>query len=178
MSMSNTSKSGVMTQSEYARHRQVNRSYINRLVKKGILIMRGKRINVAASDAVLDDKPVDVEPPGKSEPGAGSLPTDGGGGSPPPSSFAQARTAEMIFRARLRKLDYETKTGKLIPADDVKVAWFAIGHQIRDKLLGLPAKLAPQLAALNDVREVRDLLDAEIEVILRALMEELRYERR
>ncbi len=83
----------------------------------------------------------------------------------------------MIFRARLRKLEYETKSGKLIPADAVKLEWFKLARQIRDKLLAVPAKLAPQLAALGEVRAVRELLDVEIEGILRGLQDELRYRR-
>ena len=83
----------------------------------------------------------------------------------------------MIFRARARKLDFELRSGKLIPSDEVKVKWFTLVRQIRDKLLAMPVKLAPQLAALNDVREVRELLDAEITALLRALQEDIRYGR-
>ena len=139
-------------------------------------MLRGKLVDVAASDAVLDDRPVDVEPQPSVNTGQQRPPVEGIGASPP-TSFAQARTAEMIFRARLRKLEYETKSGKLIPADEVKVQWFKLGRQIRDKLLAMPAKLAPQLAALSDMREVRELLDAEIEAILRALQDDIRYRR-
>ena len=38
---------GLMTQAEYARHRNVNRSYINRLAKRGILVLRGRLVDVA-----------------------------------------------------------------------------------------------------------------------------------
>jgi phage terminase Nu1 subunit (DNA packaging protein) len=75
----------------------------------------------------------------------------------------------------LRKLEYETKSGKVIPADEVKIKWFTLGRQIRDKLLGMPAKMAPQLAALSDTREVRELLETEIIAILRSVQEEIRY---
>jgi hypothetical protein len=136
--------------------------------------MRGKLVDVAASDAVLDDKPVDLESQ-ETPSGASRPPVDGVAGSPA-GSFAQARTAEMIFRARLRKLEYETRTGKFLPADEVKVRWFTIARQARDKMLGLPAKLAPQLAALGDLKEIRDLLEAEITATLRGLQEELRYQ--
>ena len=167
---------GLMTQAEYARHRNVNRSYINRLAKRGILVMRGRLVDVAASDAVLDDKPIDVEPH-ESAPGPQSRPAQESLGGPAGSSFAQARTAEMVFRARLRKLEFETKSGKFLPSGDVKVKWYTLARQVRDKLLALPAKLAPQLAALSEAREIRDLLDAEIVAILKSLQEEIRYQR-
>jgi hypothetical protein len=165
--------SRLKTQAEYARHRRTSRQYISRLVGRGILVMRGKLVDVAASDAVLDDKPVDVDPQETpARPSAGNA--DGGAA---PGGFAQAKTAEMIYRARLRKLEYETRSGKFLQADEVKVTWFKIARQIRDKMLALPSKLAPQLAALGDLKEIRDLLDAEITATLRALQEELRYQR-
>ncbi len=163
-----------MSQAEYARHRGKSRQYVSRLASRGILVMRGKQVDVAASDAVLDDRPVDVEQPPPETPGFRSP----GDGAQPAGNFAQAKTAEMIFRARLRKLEFETRTGKYLLADEVKVRWYGIARQIRDKLLGLPSKLAPQLAALGDMKEIRDLLDAEIAATLRSLQEEIRYSRR
>lgn len=49
---------GLVSQAEYARHRKVNRSYISRLAKAGVLVIRHGKVDVAASDAVLDDRPV------------------------------------------------------------------------------------------------------------------------
>ena len=166
-----------MSQADYARHRKVNRSHISRLAKRGILVMRGKLVDVAASDAVLDDKPIDQMLP--EVPAAhGRLAPEASAGAPPPGNFAQARTAEMVFRARLRKLEFETKSVRFLSADEVKVKWYTLVRQIRDKLLALPAKLAPQLAALSEAAEIRDLLDAEIIAILKSLQEEIRYQRR
>jgi hypothetical protein len=170
---------GLVTQANYARHRRVDRSYISRLAKRGILVLRGKLVDVAASDAVLDDRPVDVEPQGPSQAphSPQSPPPLESSGAVQPASFAQAKTVEMVFKAKLKKLEFEARAGKLIPSGEVKVKWFVIVRQIRDKLLAMPAKLAPQLAALSDVREVRELLDAEITALLRALQEDIRYGR-
>src|SRR5512133_3684161 len=168
-----------MTQADYSRHRNVNRSHISRLAKRGILVMRGKLVDVAASDAVLDDKPVDhVLPDSHAAAQSTRPPADAGGPVAQPGSFAQARTAEMVFRARLRKLEFETKTGRFLSADEVKVKWYTVVRQIRDKLLAMPAKLAPQLAALSDPAAIRDLLDAEIIALLKSLQEEIRSQRR
>jgi hypothetical protein len=38
-----------------------------------------------------------------------------------PATFAQARLARELFSAKLQKLDYETRTGKLLPTDQVSV---------------------------------------------------------
>jgi len=47
----------LMNQAEYARHRNKSPQYIGKLYKAGILLMRDRLVDVAASDAVLDDKP-------------------------------------------------------------------------------------------------------------------------
>ena len=173
------SSGGLMSQADYARHRNVNRSHISRLAKRGILVMRGKLVDVAASDAVLDDKPVDQVLPDAHAAAQSARPAaDAGGPVAQPGNFAQARTAEMVFRARLRKLEFETKSGRFLSSDEVKVKWYTVVRQIRDKLLAIPAKLAPQLAALSNPAEIRDLLDGEIIAILKSLQEEIRYQRR
>ena len=171
------SSAGLMSQADYARHRKVNRSHISRLAKRGILVMRGKLVDVAASDAVLDDKPVDQVLPEAHAAMHTRVAPETSASAPPPGNFAQARTAEMVFRARLRKLEFETKSGKFLSADEVKVKWYTLVRQIRDKLLALPAKLAPQLAALSEAVEIRDLLDSEIIAILKSIQEEIRYQR-
>jgi phage terminase Nu1 subunit (DNA packaging protein) len=157
-----------VSQAEYARHRGVSRQYISRLAKAGVLVMRGGKVDVAASDAVLDDRPEKVSE------AATSAPVEAGAQA---TTYAQAKLADMLFRARLRKLEYETKSAKLIPTDEVKAVWFKQARQIRDKLLAMPAKLAPQLAAVSELRAVRELLDTEIEGILKGLQDDIRYRR-
>jgi phage terminase Nu1 subunit (DNA packaging protein) len=158
----------LVSQAEYARHRGVSRQYISRLAKAGVLVMRGGKVDLAASDAVLDDRPEKVSE------AATSAPVEAGAQA---TTYAQAKLADMLFRARLRKLEYETKSAKLIPTDEVKAVWFKQARQIRDKFLAVPAKLAPQLAAVSDVRAVRELLDTEIEGILKGLQDDIRYRR-
>ena len=54
----------LMTKTEYARYRGVSKPYITKLAKNGVLVLRGGKVDVRASDTVLDDKPVDdVDPP-------------------------------------------------------------------------------------------------------------------
>ena len=158
----------LVSQAEYARHRGVSRQYISRLAKAGVLVMRGGKVDVTASDAVLDDRPEKVSE------AATSAPVEAGAQA---TTYAQAKLADMLFGARLRKLEYETKSAKLIPTDEVKAVWFKQARQIRDKLLAMSAKLAPQLAAVSELRAVRELLDSEIEGILKGLQDDIRYRR-
>jgi hypothetical protein len=159
----------VVSQAEYARHRKVSRSYISRLAKAGVLVMRQGKVDVAASDAVLDDRPE------KTSETATNTPVEAG---PQTTSYAQAKLADMVFRAKLRRLEFEIRSGKYILTDEVKVKWYALTRIIKDKAMALPAKVAPQLAAMSDLAEIRDLLETEVIALLRSLQEEIRYQRR
>ena len=151
----------LMTQAEYARHRDKSPQYIAKLYKAGILVMRGRLVDVAASDAVLDDKPSE------------KTTVDG----QPPASYAQARLADMVFRAKLRRLEFDTRQGKLVEATVVKERWAAILVVIKERILAVPDKLAPELTALADERQVRDTLKREMHAILKAIHEDIQYAR-
>ena len=130
--------------------------------------MRGKLVDVAASDAVLDDKPVDVEPPQAAPPPQYRPPGDSLGGQSG-ASFAQARTVEMVFRAKLRKLEYEVRQAKLIEADAVRKSMADAGRTVRDGILGLPDRLATVLAAESDAKKIHLTLKTELSRELEAL---------
>ncbi len=91
----------LMTQAQYARHRNKSPQYVGKLHKSGVLVMRGRLVDVAATDAVLEDKPAERTVPD---------------GQQPPTSYAQAKLADMVFRAKLRRLGFDTRQGKLIEA--------------------------------------------------------------
>ena len=151
----------LMTQAEYARHRNKSPQYIGKLYKAGILVMRGRLVDVAASDAVLDDKPSE------------KTAVD----SQAPASYAQVRLADMVFRAKLRRLEFDTRQGKLVEAAVVKERWAAILVVIKERILAVPDKLAPELTALTDERQVRDSLKREMHAILKAIHEDIQYAR-
>ena len=160
---------GLMTMAEYSRHRKVNRSYVTRLAQRGILVMRGKLVDVAASDAVLDDKPVDVEPLQATAPPPQLRPAGDSLGGQSGASFAQARTVEMVFRAKLRKLEYEARQGEMIKAEVVRRSMADAGRTIRDGILGLPDRLATVLAAESDAKKIHVTLKTELSRELEAL---------
>ena len=135
----------LMTQAEYARHRNKSPQCIGKLYKAGILVMRGRLVDVAASDAVLADKP------------SGKTTMDG----QPPASYAQARLADMVFRAKLRRLEFETRQGKLVKA----------------AIVAVPGRLAPEVTALTDKRPVRDALKRELHALLKAVYVAIQYVR-
>ena len=168
-------QSGLVSQAEYARYRKVNRSHISRLAKAGVLVMRRGKVDVAASDAVLDDRPVAVEP---SETVSSAQPhTAPETVGPQPTSYALARLADMVFRAKLRRLEFETKQGKLVEAEIVKQRWAGILVVLKERILATPDKLAPELTALTDERQVRDALKREMHAVLKAIHSDIQYAR-
>ena len=78
------------------------------------------------------------------------------------SSYAASRAARETYLARLAKLEFEQKSGKLVDADEVRAQIFALGRRARDGLLGLPDRVAPLLVGQADQAAVHRLLTQEI----------------
>jgi hypothetical protein len=83
----------LVTQAEYSRQRNKSPQYIGKLYKAGVLVMRGRLVDATVSDAVLDNKPTE------------KTTMD----SQAPASYAPARLADMVFRAKLRRLEFDTR---------------------------------------------------------------------
>ncbi len=151
----------LMSQSEYARHREVHRSYITRLKQNGVLIMRDGKVDVHASDAILDDRP-DFEPrqapPSPARPPVPLTETSGQTGA----SFQQARIIDAVYRAKIRRLEFEVKTGRLIEVEPLKKKVSEEVRAFRDGVLGLPDRLSTVIAAERDGAKVRKLLYDEL----------------
>ncbi|MEW5890366.1 MAG: hypothetical protein AB1768_15295 [Pseudomonadota bacterium] len=84
--------------------------------------------------------------------------------------YAKSRAIREAYAARLAKLEFEERAGKLVSADEVKVEQFHIARALRDRLLQLPAKLAPQIVAIvvaePDVAAVEEALETELRELL------------
>ena len=124
--------------------------------------MRGRLVDAVASDAVLDDKPAERSAPDSQQPA---------------TSYAQAKLADMVFRAKLRRLEFETRQGKLIEAALVKERWAAILVVLKERVLAVPDKLAPEVTALTDERQVREALKREMNALLKAVHSDIQYAR-
>ena len=94
------------------------------------------------------------------------------GRTPTGPSYAQSRAIREAYQARLAKLEFEERSGKLIDANEVKVRAFKLARGARDALLTLPDRLAPILASSTDVQEIHRLLLEDIERTCRQIAEE------
>ncbi len=169
----------------YARHRGVSHTAVRKALATGRITAGAEgRIDAAAADQQWEtstnlSKPrnsVTGVPKKRRTPGAPSDPLGvpgpedgvasqaGDGGVPRlASSYAASRAAREAYLARLAKLDFEERSGKLVDADQVRTQLFALGRRARDTLLGVPDRLAPILAGETDQAVVHRLLTEEIE---------------
>ena len=84
-------------------------------------------------------------------------------------SLAEARRARTVYQAERERIALLREKGELVPAAEVKARWFEHGRAIRDNLMSIPDRIASQLAASTDAREVHVLLSEEITGALRVL---------
>lgn len=78
------------------------------------------------------------------------------------SSYAASRGVRESYLARLAKLQFEERSGKLVDADEVRAHLFSLGRRLRDAMLGVPDRLAPVLVGQSDQAAIHRLLTEEI----------------
>ena len=91
------------------------------------------------------------------------LPTKGG------PSLAISKQVKAAYEAKLMELQFKERNGDLVSTADVKSQAFALARAVRDGMMGIADRMAPQLAAATDARQVHQLLTEEIRVALRGL---------
>jgi hypothetical protein len=77
-------------------------------------------------------------------------------------TFAEARAIREAYNARLAKLEFEEKSGTLLPAETVRMTMFNISRKCRDMLMGLPDRIAPLVNGMDDQHEIHRLLTDEV----------------
>lgn len=173
-----SSPAGPLTLRAYARHRGVSLRAVQKAIRSGRISTREDgRIDAGAADAdwARNTAPR-PQPAGQPSPSrnphsieritCAPIPrdsvdspsrTDSGG-----VEYARARAVREGYLARLTKIDYEERSGKLISRDEVEVAAFNKYRTFRDGMLNIPDRLAAMLAAENSPVRVHELLTAEI----------------
>ena len=85
----------------------------------------------------------------------------------------EARRRKEVALASLRELEVAEKLGQLVPREAMEATWVTLVSKLRDAVLRIPSKCAPQWAAAQDAKEARAILQTEVEAILRTLGNEL-----
>ena len=126
----------LVSQRAYARHRGVSLAAAQNAIKMG-------RIRTAA-DGKIDADQADGDWERNTNYG-GSVATAESPASGP--SYAQSRAVREVYTARLAKLEYEERIGKLVPADQVTIAGFTKGRTVRDHMMIIPDRVSAQIRA-------------------------------
>lgn len=164
---------------EYARHRGVSHTAVQKAVKTGRVAIEADAdgaqfIDSDAADASweqLTDKAmqrgrardgVDEDDDDDALPGAAVSPND-------PKGYASSHARREFFKAGLVELEYRRVAGELVSADDVKRETFRLFRLTREAVLGLPDRLAPELVGIKDVAAIYARLTEELTRALEAI---------
>jgi len=151
-----------MTQSAYADHRGVAKSYITKLKQEGRLVLTpAGLVDVAASDARIDQT---AEPAREDVAARHQQARGAAAGAPDPigGSYQAARAVKERFLALEAKRSYEEAMGQLRDAREVEGLVAGAMTELRQRLENLADTLAPELAATSDEARVRAHLRDEI----------------
>lgn len=158
----------------YARHRGVSLRAVQKAVQSGrIRTTADGKVDTAQADAEWERNTAprqqvtiatpSPEPPPRRSPAA--PPPEPPRVEPPVSGgldYARARAVRENYNARLAKLEYEERLGKLVNRDEVTVAAFNRFRTFRDGMLNIPDRVAAMLAAETDAAKVHANLTTEI----------------
>ena len=154
---------------EYARMRGVSHTAVANAVKGG-------RIS-AEPDGSIDPEKANVQWEQNSRPRVdnGGDAVDVGPAKSGAPDYKVSRAIREAYAARLAKLEFEEKSGKLVNLDEVKIATFNMARQARDRLLQIPRKVAPAViaewTANADPRGVEEIIEAAVRDALEGLPE-------
>ena len=177
-----------MTQTEYAEHRGISQSRVSKMIHSGKIpgrcmrIISGRKlIDRDKADVALEenlDRAYNPNPKkrGKPKKTSSKIPvdvaekTDAAGTSK--MTLAKAQQIQGQYKAALLKLEYEEKSGKLIPLEKVETDFFNIARRTRDAILNIADRISADLANDNDQHSVSVKLTEELTQALEELSNE------
>lgn len=77
-------------------------------------------------------------------------------------SYQQSRAIREAYEARLKKLEFDERTGKLISTETVQREAFNAARKTRDMILNVPDKVIPLLIGKTDIHEMKEILRKEL----------------
>jgi len=146
-----------MSGREYARHRGCSHVAVIKAIQSGRITAEGGLVDPEVADREWEANTDPTRKPKKarSASAVAAIP-----GRVPP--FVESRAKRESYLADLAQLQFKERRGKLVSADDVRIAAFNAVRGARDMLLAIPDRLAPIIAAQTDAREVHAMLLGEI----------------
>lgn len=98
----------------------------------------------------------------------GAALTPGGGGE---GTLSEAQRLVHIERREQLRISNLQRAGRLVDRGEVERTSFEVARTVRDRILAVPDRVAPQLAAETDSARVRQMLERELRAALVSLVE-------
>lgn len=176
----------VVSIREYARRRGVSHTAVQKAIKSQRLsravVRNGNTVGIdpeiADAEWIQGQKEIlkDQIPSSESKPKPRTErppPSEEVSSGPPidkvSSTYAQSRAAREAYAARLAKLDFEQKSGKLVDAEAVRNEAFKSARIVRDALMNIPDRIAAELAAETNIFKIHSRLTEELRKSLESL---------
>lgn len=149
----------ILTPSEWARQKGFSRQYAAKLIKQGTVRLTNGKVDTVQAESALAALREPLRQTSNEEPIEG-------GGQSLSTLLLKSRIKTEVERGRLLEAKAKAETGKMVSADEVKIAAFRRARIVRDGMLNLPDRVAALLAAETDVAKVHAILTKEIRLIL------------
>lgn len=170
----------LISPAEYSRRRGVSKEAVSKAIEKGrittILGENGRKLidpEVADIQWAKNTDPLQSQranaPKGDRGPGVGGGSGSGGGigeGGDSGSDYWAARTLREQSEAAMADMKRRQMEGDLVERRRVEEASMRIGRMLRDAVLGVPTKLAPEVSHLTDSWEIEQRLSAALRQVL------------
>lgn len=173
----------AISKSEFARRLGISPAMVTKLCRSGrIPVMKNGKLDFEKASAAYEEtrqvgREVSAENGKKGHKSVEQpeLPSDdaglAGGGTPGVAAqFNKAKTAEKIYQAKLKKLEYEEKEGSLIAKDVVADDAFLAASELRSRLFSIAPRAAPRCEG-KSAREIERIIEDEVNFALQALQD-------
>jgi hypothetical protein len=84
-------------------------------------------------------------------------------------TLAKAKAKNELFKANLAELEFKQRTGQLLPVEEVIRVWTEQIHIAKERLLSIPARVAPTILRMTELRDVEHCLRDALHVVLEEL---------
>ena len=167
---------GILSVPEFAKLVEVSRQRILKAIETGVLSnsitidkSTKRKLYKVNEKKGLKEWEAHIDPAKKRDNGKQSETRDMDKKENEPSAYQKSKAAREFFNAKIARLNYEERAGTLVDAEEVKKESYKIGRRVRASMLGLPERVAAELANMKEPREIAVYLKEQIAGALKDL---------
>lgn len=158
----------LMGQREYARHRGVSHTSVAKAIRQNrIRATPEGKIDSEQADRDWAKNTSQVNQRHHEAPAAAPGPQVGG------PSYSQSRAVRETYMARLAKIEFETRSSKVMDKAEVQAMFASFGRAIRSAHENLPAQIAPMLAGVTDLDQIEAIVRKELRAVDESVAKEV-----